>query len=370
MKMKTIVITSVTLFLSTLCFTACDPTTEPTGDSFDRKAMLQNYADNLIKPSFAELQSKVNALQTATGTFTTTVTEQNLTALQTAWKDAYTAFQYANAFNFGPAGEAGTRKKLVEEAGTFPVSTTKIESKIAANTTNLNDFDRDARGFLAVEYLLFNLQNDNAAIVTQFASAARRNYLTALSAKLKEQTDAVVTAWNDTYTTEFVNDNGTSAGSSTSQLYNEFVASFEAIKNLKLGLPLGKRAPQTEAAPQLVEAYYSGQSLPMLASHLTSIENIWYGRSRSGQDGVGFKEYLANVEGGPALITATETQLAAIRTAQNAVPTTTALSVQIAANSAPAESLYTELQKHVRYFKSDMSSLLGIAITFSSGDGD
>ncbi len=369
--MKTIVSATLIVLLGTLCFTACDPSSEPTNDSFDRKAMLQNYANNLIKPSFVELQSKVNALQTATGTFGTTVNEQNLAALQTAWKDAYTAFQYANAFNLGPAGEAGTRKKLVEEAGTFPVSTTKIENKIAANTTNLNDFDRDARGFLAVEYLIFNRQNDNAAIVTQFANAARRNYLAALTAKLKEQVDAVVTAWNDAYTTDFLNNNGTSAGSSTSQLYNEFVASFEAIKNLKLGLPLGKRAPQTEAAPQLVEAYYSGQSLPMLTAHLTAIENIWYGKSTlNGQDGIGFKEYLQSVEGGSALIASTETQLAAIHTALQAIPTATPLSVQIVNSPVPVENFYNELQKNVRYFKSDMSSLLGIAITFSSGDGD
>jgi hypothetical protein len=40
--------------------------------------------------------------------------------------------------------------------------------------------------------------------------------------------------------------------------------------------------------------------------------------------------------------------------------------------SAPtaATNFHTELQKHTRFFKSDMSSLLGLAITFSSGDGD
>jgi len=39
-------------------------------------------------------------------------------------------------------------------------------------------------------------------------------------------------------------------------------------------------------------------------------------------------------------------------------------------NDLNIEALYHELQIHTRYFKSDMSSLLGITITYSSGDGD
>jgi uncharacterized protein len=42
----------------------------------------------------------------------------------------------------------------------------------------------------------------------------------------------------------------------------------------------------------------------------------------------------------------------------------------VAQNHPTVDALHTELQKHTRFFKSDMSSLLGIAITFSSGDGD
>ncbi len=180
----------------------------------------------------------------------------------------------------------------------------------------------------------------------------------------------MVNAWNGAYYTEFIGNKGTDAGSSTSQCYNEFVRSFESAKNFKLGLPLGKRPGQIQAEPQLVEAYYSGKSLECLRLHLTAIENIWYGRSKSGQDGVGFREYLEKVEGGPALIISTETQLAALRTALAAVSDTPALSVQITNANPQLETLYTEFQKMTRYFKSDLSSLLGIAITFSSGDGD
>ncbi|GAA4398930.1 hypothetical protein GCM10023187_10080 [Nibrella viscosa] len=340
-----------------------------TGRNFDRKAMLQQYADNLIRPAYADLQAKVNALNTAATIFAGAPTAANLTAVQTTWTDAYTAWQYANAYNFGPAGEEGIRKGLIEEIGTFPTTTSKVEATIAANNANFNDFNRDARGLPAVEYLIFNSEGSNAQILTSFQLANRRNFLTAATADIKRRVDEVVAGWN-TYTNSFVSRNGTDAGSATSELYNEFIRSYESIKNFKVALPLGKRPGQTAAEPARAEGYYSGQSLLFIKNHLTAIENIWYGRSRDGKAGVGFKEYLENVEGGQALVASTEAQLGNVRKALNALPETVPLSQQIRTNPAAVENVLNECQKLTRFFKSDMSSLLGIAITFASGDGD
>ncbi|MFN3315759.1 MAG: hypothetical protein ACK40K_03035, partial [Raineya sp.] len=77
-----------------------------------------------------------------------------------------------------------------------------------------------------------------------------------------------------------------------------------------------------------------------------------------------------NVEGGTALITSTENQWAVVKNAFDAVPPTPRISEQIVNSPAAFDKLHTELQRHTRFFKSDMSSILGIAITFSSGDGD
>lgn len=362
----------VICFAAFLAAPACDSGSGGgSSDNFDRQAMLRNYADNLVKPACGDLQTQANLLVTAVTGFNVSPSASTLGALQTAWVSAYTAWQYANAYNFGPAGEEGLKKGLIEEIGTFPAGETKIENTVSAGIWNLQDFNRDARGFPAIEYLVFgknqSLDEVSAAFV---ADPNRRNYLAALSEDLRDRIADVVIAWNTTYRDEFVANDGTDVGSSTSQLYNEFVRSYEAIKNFKLGLPLGKRPGQVQAEPQLVEAYYSGQSLAMLKTHLTAIENIWYGRAKNGQDGTGFREYLESVQGGNDLIVSTEAQLAALKAALAAVPDTPALSEQIAGDKTKLEALYTELQKMTRFFKSDMSSLLGIAITYSSGDGD
>lgn len=341
---------------------ACDngPADKP---DFDRKTLLQHYADDLIRPAFSNLRAQTAALKSTWAAFSATPDSAGLAELQQRWKSACTAWQYANAFNFGPAGEAGLRKGLVEEIGTFPANAVKIEAFIAANDVSLNNFNRDTRGFLAIEYLIF----ENAGLL--FTDGNRRSYLQAVINHLDTRVAEVDDAWA-AYSVEFVKADGTDVGSSTSLLYNEFVRSFESIKNFKVGLPAGKRPGQTAPEPQLVEGYYSGFSLFFLKQHLDAIEDIYYGRTLAGVDGAGFKEYLDFVVGGPELVSSTEAQWQKVIAALYAVPVDKPLSQLIAEGHPSVDALHTELQKHTRFFKSDMSSLLGIAITFSSGDGD
>jgi predicted lipoprotein len=359
-----VIVASATLAAITACG---DRNTGVEPNTFDRRTMLQNMADSLMKPAFADLQKSVNALTISIDAFNNASDSNQLNVIKSKWLEAYTAWQYANGYNFGPAGEEGVRKGLIEEIGTFPTNTSKIEEFVGANDTTFQNFARDTRGFLAIEYLIYG---ENALSKLQ-NNLNRRNYLRALGNHLKIRTDFVANQWfSGTYAPTFVADNATSVGSATSNFYNEFVKNFEALKNFKIALPLGKRAGQTQAEPQKVEAYYSGKSLDMMKIHFQACENIWYGKSKNGADGIGFKEYLEAVEGGKALITATETQLRAFKTALAAVPTNKTFSQSIETNEATALNLQVESQKLVRYFKSDLSSLLGIAITFASGDGD
>ena len=352
--------------LMVLCGCSQSGKNDPQNSGFDRKEMLRQYADNIVKPRFGVLQTSIDTLQTTTQTFVNQPTVQNLDLLQKSWIGTYEIWQSARGFNFGPAGEKGITKGLVEEIGTYPASVTKIEATIKSTQFNFNNFERDARGFLAVEYLLFN--DTPTEIVKQFADKTRRDFLLAATGNIKTRVDAVVRDWVS-YQNEFLANDGTDVGSSTSVVYNEFIRNYEAIKNFKVGLPLGKRPGQTKAEPDKVEAFYSAESLRFIKANFKAVEDFYYGRF-DGKDGVGFKEYLETVEGGKALLASTEAQLAIIKKALDAVPINTPFSQTIVKTPAPVEALHTELQRHTRFFKSDMSSVLGIAITFSSGDGD
>lgn len=332
--------------------------------AFDRKLLLENFADNIIIPYWGQMKTATDALNTAADALTATPNAGTLQAAQTAWTNAYTAWLYCNSFNYGP-GEKPIFGMVNENIGTWPVNMGVVESRIAAADFKFDDFRRDSRGLLTVEYLLFTPN----AVDSFTVSTNRRQYLQKVIADIKTWVDENNTGWA-TYRNAFVANTDKSAGSPTSMLYNEFVKSYEAIKNFKIGLPAGKRAGQTQAEPQLCEAYYSGQSVKFIKEHFKAVERMWRGIGANGTDGIGFDDYLDKVTGGNALKTETLAQLTAVYNANSGFANTEILSQMVTNDVARVDALHTEYQKMTRFFKSDLSSLLGIAITFSSGDGD
>src|SRR5690606_14529929 len=118
---------------------------------------------------------------------------------------------------------------------------TKINNSINSGQFNVNEFNRDARGFLAIEYLLFGGINvSNNDVLNLFLSQSnRKNYLKECASNIKSRIDGVVSAWDGSYKNEFISNDTTDVGSSTSKLYNEFIKGFETNKNFKIELPLG-----------------------------------------------------------------------------------------------------------------------------------
>lgn len=348
----------------------CADNTDNTPDGFDRKAMLENVANHIILPNLADLDTKVETLKTSADAFIANPSETTLETLQDQWQEAFISWQYCASFNFGPGAEKGIHKALWEEVATFPASSAKIENYITLADNSQNNFDRDSRGFSGIEYLIFRLDGNNTQIIQDYVtSEARRLYLQSVIQHLQQKIHTVKEAWGD-YKTSFINNTGTDVGSSTSDLYNQFLFDYELLKNFKLGLPLGKRPGQVSTEPELVEGYYSGISRILISHQLTAIYNLWEGRAKDGTDGTGFEEYVQSVTGGAAIVEATKTQWQTILETFATIPQTPSLSDQIVNNITPVEHFHTELSKHTKNFKSDMSSVIGIYITYSSGDGD
>lgn len=346
-------------FTALLTFGACQESEEDNAQSsFDRSIMLTTYADNFILPAYSGLNQEAQNLLGKVQALESTPSAETLNEAQQAWRSLALQWQKANLYNFGPAsGQFGT---LLEEIGTFPLSEEKTENYIAQENTSFQNFDRDTRGLYGIEYLLFAGDEPLSALQ---ADSKRVAYLVACAEDLHEKVQEVDNAWA-TYRQEFIENDGTEIGSSTSLFYNEFVKSFEALKNFKFGLPLGLRAGQTQAEPQLVEAYYSGHSLALAEAHFTTIQQVWEGTGSAG-----FKAYLQST-GNSELVSQTEAQMQLAQQSINAIPESPALSLQITQNKSTVESAFTELQKLTRFLKSEMSSVLGISITYNSGDGD
>jgi predicted lipoprotein len=344
---------------------------EGPADGFDRGAMLASMADGYIVPQYNEGVRAAQSLEAAVVALTTTPTENHVLEARRAWIQCAEQWQRIVMFDFGPA--EGTFGDLVQIIGTFPSNTQRIETLIAAGDTSTTSFERDVRGVNALDYLLF--ASTEADIVSRLTAVKPSNYgayMRSVARHVVTELVRVRDAWSSSYSATFKSNVGTDAGSSTSSILNNIAMSFEVVKNDKVGLPGGFRAGQKRPEPERVEARYSGQSLRLAREHVEAIRMFWEGQVPSTSGASTFqsvRHYLSNVVGGPRLIDETRAQFAAVMAAFDTCGDTP-IHVLASSSDARLATLHTELQKLTRYLKSELSSLLGIAITYSSGDGD
>ena len=365
-KITLIFITLIPLF----SFSSCDDPAGPVGQGYDRKAMLEFTAKNTIIPLYGDMYQAVKSFESTLQSFAENQNEQNALELRNSWRRMAEAWQYVVFFDFGPAQMSDG--SLFQNIGTFPASALKIESSINAKDTSFRNFDRDSRGLYALDYLIFK---DSVSFIQSIKDQPfKLAYMKAVSRNILSRVETVLNQWQGVYGTAFINNDGAQAGSSISELYNAFVFHFEVMKNYNLGLPMGKRAGQVSSEPGKVEGYYSGFSTALLQAKYTALRHLWFGYARlslaTSLSPNGFKEYILSVENGPRLAQDTELQWNVIGTGISTIDAQVPLHTMIIGQSSQLEQIFLEMTKHTRFIKSEMSSLLGISITYASGDGD
>jgi predicted lipoprotein len=331
--------------------------------------LLTNYADQLIVPAFGLVNRSVDSLDQKALAFFVQKDTQKLVEFQNAFKNAYLNYQRVAFFNFGPSLD-DNKISINIHLNTFPVNSSKLESYIKSNNTSFANFDRNTRGFPALDYLLFDTTAQNAHVIALFTnsdSTFRKNYTLAVIQDIKTRVSQTLQSWT-TYRNDFISNNGTDAGSSVNFLFNALLEGYETSKNFRMALPMGKRAGQTNSLPLHVEAYSSALSGKLLSFNMLIAQQMWAGIGLNGVDGLGFDDYLNN-SNGSSLVADTKAQFAAIHLSLDAWKNESFASL-IRSNDVRISNSITEMQKLTRFIKSELQSLLGLTITYSSGDGD
>ncbi len=367
----------VTVFLFTAIF-SCKKSSPGTGNnnSSGPDSVLINIGNNIILPSYQSLATTVNSLDSGITDFNSSPDAAKLANLQTLFKNAYVAWESVSEFNgFGPAS---TNQPLLSSIDLFPVATVKVDSNIIAGSYTVNIISNaTAKGFPALDYLLFGGGSNTLANYTTDAHAAnRKQYLAAVSADIKTEVNAVVTAWSATggnYIHTFTTGTGNSVSSSLGLLINSVDQDLEILKNDRLGIPLGKQPPGTTLPilPTEVEAYYSGISAQLALAQLKAIQGIYTGTSANGGATMGLDNYVVKANAkynGGSLSDTVKANFATAVTELQAIPDP--LSATIQSNAGPSDVLYAECQKLVVLMKTDMPSSLGVLITYGDNDGD
>lgn len=343
-----------------------DPRTD-----YDRQGMVTNYADNLIVPAYTAFKNKTEAMATAIDAFVATPTAATLAVARTAYQKAYLAWQEVSVYEFGPADEQLLRTNL----NIYPTATAEIENNIASGTYDLqSSANLDAKGFPAVDYLLYGAGTE-AAVVEQYTSGAnaanRKKYLQVVSALISQRANAAHTGWTSGgYAATFKNSPGTAVGSAVGNLVNQLNYDIDVTKRAKVGIPSG-RFTAGSALPEKVEAYYSQTSLELLKQAIRAEKATFLGLAANSANGPGLDDYLDHVDAkynGGLLSDAIEAQFDAALTAANAVQGP--LSEAVTSQPQAVTKVYNELQKLIVLTKTDMPAALGVTITYTDNDGD
>ncbi|UII75149.1 imelysin family protein [Flagellimonas sp. HMM57] len=342
--------------------------------TFDRSAMLVNWADNIIVPAYQSFSAKLIVLEESYDSFVSDRSVDNLTAFREAWLDAYTAWQQVSLFETGPAESVGYRLNM----NTYPADADLIESHIANGAYDLSlPSNRDAKGFPALDYLLNGLETDDVALVNRLASGTEADgtlsYMDDVISDMKSLTDDVVGQWEGDYRDTFVENDGSSSTASVDRFVNDYIFYYEKfLRAGKMGIPLGVFTGET--APNTIEAFYKADiSNTLFLEGLSAVQDFFNGKhfnsSATGESLASYLEDLNSIKDGDDLSELINNQLNTARTAVSGLDT---FRNEIENNDIPTNMnmAYDEVQRAVPLLKVDMVSAMSISIDFVDADGD
>jgi Imelysin len=371
--MKKIISLFVIFIVGFACSKNEDSTATPS-NNYDRTALLTNWANNIIIPSYVNYQSKLQILTTNVASFNTAPSVSNLQLVRTSWLEAYKAYQYVSMYNFGKAEEL----YIKETSNTYPTNITGINNNITTGTYNLSLISQfDKQGFPAIDYLLHGLANTDTQILEFYTSNALasnyKDYLQVNANKLKAIADLIVTDWNSSFKASYIANNGTSVTSSVNKTTNNFVKNLEKdIRTGKLGIPAGVFSSGVKFSEKVEGFYKNDISKILLNEAVKASQDFFNGKHfESATTGEGLKSYLDflnAVRNNQKLSDIINNQFTPIYAANNAL--NNSFSTQVNSDNAKMLAAYDALQQNVIYTKLDMMQALNISIDYVDGDGD
>lgn len=360
---------------ATLLVVSCgsDDAKDVAPDNFDRGAMLENWADNIIIPSFEHFTGETQALKVATETFVGDPSQANLEVLRAAYKEAYLQYQTVAMYEMGEAETMNYHTYL----NIYPTDAAAIQANIENNNYNLELASAiDEQGFPALDFLLNGLAGTDAEILSFYNSdvnaATYKQYLLDVSSRIDALTDIVLADWKNSFRDTFVANTSSSSTGSVDRFTNDFVMYFEMdLRSGKIGIPSG--AFTGNPAPETAEAYYSEElSKQLYLKALGAFQNFFNGQHFNGtQTGPSYKqylEYLNSIRGGEDLAAMINDQIGNIQQQANLLNPD--LAEQVRTDNSVMLAAFNELQKAVVLLKTDMLQAMNISVDYVDADGD
>ena len=338
-------------------------------NSFDRVKMMTFITEEIIIPSYYNLNTSITELKESYELFKINITEHNLEELRNKWLKSYKLWQHVEMFNIGKSME----DYLIFRSNIYPVDTVRVNQNINNGEYDLkNPNNYAAQGFPTIDYLLYGKGNDPAKITDHYKENDKTmNYLGSLIEDLAANVKNVNDDWNQVKN-EFVSSVDNTASSNLNMMVNDFIYYYEkGFRANKFGIPAGVFSGG--ALPDRVEGFYSKNFSKVFALEaMTSIKKFFNGESYKNSDikGLGLKSYIDFVEKDQEELLSDKinTQLTDAEKSINELGNN--LSDQIESDLIKVLKTYDDIQTAVVLLKVDMLQALNIAVDYADADGD
>jgi predicted lipoprotein len=348
--------------------------TTPNAEEEVDVAVRNHVAHEVAVPTFNALAAEAVLFEQAMASLESEPSAATLGAAQDGWRKLRVAWKRSRVLGFGPAKTIETR---VDWPSNDPERVEEAIATKAFDAASIQKLGTSQRGFLGLEYLLFDPAGGNVAVLDAFvASTDRRAFARALAADLVAAFQELAAAWDPArgdYAGELAEAGEGStaypeAKNAIDALVNESIFVVEYVLGDELAKPFGLRNDGV-AQPDLVIAARSDASLDDSIAQLESFQAVYTG-ALPGGDATQATGLSALVEArGSAQLdadvrSATQRSLDALR----AVPRPFATA--ITASPAEVQRAYDEVRVLKNLLAADVATKLGATLSFNDNDGD
>jgi len=339
-------------------------------ETFDRKALLTNWANNIIIPLYDNFNTNLNLLSEEVTKFNETPNLDNLKLVREKWLNAYKSWQHVEMFNLGKAEETYFQSKM----NVYPSDKERIERNLTSETYSLdNPNNNDAQGFPALDYMLYGTDESDEKIIEKYSLENKKynTYLSSLVNKMVSNTSVVVNDWNQNKET-YINSTENTSTSSINKITNDFIYYYEKLfRANKIGIPAGVFSGSK--LPDRVEGYYSKiYSKDLALEAMSAIENFFVGKKynseEKGESLESYLNFLNSEKNGTSLSKSITDQFKIAKETIDKLNNDFASQVNEDNNKMLVA--YDEIQKGVVFMKTDMLQSLSISVDYVDADGD
>lgn len=319
----------------------------------NRESVLGEFAINVAAPAYTDLAARCGGLSEVAAILRGRPDDESIRIARERWMDAAASAQRISCFKIGPVADGGYSPSFYF----CPIRPASIERVLSAkeplSEARVEELGAAAKGLCAIEYLLFSPSPEAAAHKLNGADGEkRREYLRLLAAELARKSAQLAKDWKAPVSqsaTHFIE----GRQESLNLLVNQLAWSLENLNEKKL---------RPIIAPEEGESS-SGEAPGVGARMLARMQGVQ--RVYQGGEGAGLDDLLRQVNPSAAQRVDEGLKKALSALALVDEPLKPGESLAEKARAAYEASRAVEV-----LIKVDVTSALGVTLTFSPIDGD